>query len=290
MPTRAGYSHILAGQTANKLWFVQQYGVNVDQVDLATATWTRGPSLACDSCQPVAWGPDGRLWAGSDQGMWIFQGASGTQVTHVTSDQGLPAGPALAVAFAPNGFAWIGTTGGVALYTGTQITTVFTVASAGLADNTVNHLLAASDGSLWVATNTNLSHHMPDGQWVHYGPGNPFQSDVSVNGLAQDTSGAIWVATNGEGVYRFAAQAWTQFRPGVNGVRLPSNDVRCVTPSGGSVWFGTAQAGAARFDGANWQAFSVADGLIDASVNDISVDSSGVVWFATSGGVSAYQP
>jgi ligand-binding sensor domain-containing protein len=114
---------------------------------------------------------------------------------------------------------------------------------------------------------------------------------VRVNALAQDANGAIWVATAGQGVYRFAAEAWTQLLPAVGGVKLPSTEVLCVTPAGdGSVWFGTYQAGAARFDGTNWQAFTVANGLVNPDVNDIYVDSTGVVWFATSGGVTAYRP
>ncbi len=300
VPTQSGYRHILAG-LAGELWFVQQDGSNIDLLDLAGPTWQPIPSASCNSCAPLAWGPDGRLWAGSEQGMYIVKGAAAfraiqssiafSDVTHLTTDQGLPDGPAWAVAFASDGSTWIGTTAGVAVYAGAPITTVYTAANAGLADDSVNHLLAAGDGSMWVATNTDLSRRTPDGQWIHYGPGNPFQSDVRVNGLAQDSSGAIWVATDGEGVYRFAGDAWTQFRPGVGGVRLPSTEVLCVTPArDGSVWFGTARTGAARFDGKTWQAFAVADGLIDDSVNDIYVDSAGVVWFATSGGVSAYQP
>jgi ligand-binding sensor domain-containing protein len=142
-----------------------------------------------------------------------------------------------------------------------------------------------------VATNTDLSRRMPDDQWLHYGPGNPFQNNVFVSGLAEDAGGAIWVATDSEGVYRFAKGAWTQFRPSVGGVRLPSSQVLCVTVArDGSVWFGTQQAGAARFDGTSWQAFTGANGQLHSNVNDIYVDSAGVVWFATDGGVSAYRP
>jgi ligand-binding sensor domain-containing protein len=288
VPAQSTYGHILAGPTAGQIWFVQTSDINTDLFDLTRAAWTPGPSLPCDSCSPLAWGPDGRLWAGSDQGIWIVHGAN---ATHLASEQGLPAGQALALAFARDGSTWIGTNTGLALYAGSPITTVYTAANAGLADDSVNRLLAAADGSLWVATDADLSRRLPDHQWLHYGPGNPFQNNVRVNGLAQDASGAIWVATDGEGVYRFDKDTWTQFRPSVGGVRLPSNQVLCVTAArDGSVWFGTQQAGAARFDGTSWQAFTVADGLVDSNVNDIYVDRSGVVWFATGGGVSAYQP
>jgi ligand-binding sensor domain-containing protein len=56
------------------------------------------------------------------------------------------------------------------------------------------------------------------------------------------------------------------------------------------VWFGTVYANALRFDGENWQSVSVGEGLIHSNVNDVYVDEDGVVWFATSGGVTRYEP
>jgi ligand-binding sensor domain-containing protein len=288
VPSRTGYSHILAGQQPGQLWFVEENGGGTDYFNTTTAAWSAGPQLPCDACVPLAWGADGRLWAGSYSGMWIIQGGN---ATHLSAEQGLPAGPATSVAFAPGGRTWIGTAAGVAVYDGSKITDVFTAANAGLHDDTVGHLLAAADGSVWVATESDLSRHLPNGQWQHYKAGTPFTDDVRVNALAQDANGAIWVATAGQGVYRFAAEAWTQLLPAVGGVKLPSTEVLCVTAArDGSVWFGTYQAGAARFDGTNWQAFTVANGLVNLDVNDIYVDSIGVVWFATSGGVTAYRP
>ena len=58
----------------------------------------------------------------------------------------------------------------------------------------------------------------------------------------------------------------------------------------GSLWFGTDGAGAARFDGASWQAITGSDGLISPYVYAIHQDPSGRVWLATGGGVTAYQP
>jgi ligand-binding sensor domain-containing protein len=289
VPSRTGYWHILVGPTAGSLWFDENYGAVTNLMATVSDTWARGPDLGCDqSCLPLAWGPDGRLWAAGDDGAWVFKG---TQGTHLTTTVGLPEGRTAAVAFARDGSTWIGTENGAAVYKGSGVTVVYSSTNAGLADDKVAHLLADSDGSMWVATGNDLSRFTPDGKWVHYGPGDPFQDDVEVSSLAQDKTGAVWVGTYGEGAYRFAGGVWTQFRPGVNGVKLPSSQVQCITPAGdGSIWFGTAGAGAARFDGANWQAFTVADGLINGDINDIYVEANRTIWFATSGGVSALKP
>ncbi|MEK7278070.1 MAG: two-component regulator propeller domain-containing protein, partial [Chloroflexota bacterium] len=160
--------------------------------------------------------------------------------------------------------------------------------AAGLPDIHVRTLFAASDGSMWVGTELGLSHMLPDGTWEHFVVGNPFSYTVSITDIAEDSGGVIWITTEGDGVYRFADGNWEHFTFNDPGVALPSSYVRSVTVApDGSVWFGTA-SGAARFNGSEWLAFRLSDGLINANVNDIFVDDSGAAWFATSGGVSRW--
>jgi streptogramin lyase len=58
----------------------------------------------------------------------------------------------------------------------------------------------------------------------------------------------------------------------------------------GSVWFGIYYSGTLRFKDGAWESFTVEDGLISPNVTNVYVDSSGAVWFATSGGVTRYGP
>jgi len=290
VPTVPSFGAVKAGPEAGQVWFIEEYGVRSDVFDLASETWLPGPELNCDYCVPLARDALGRLWAGGDLGVWVFD-ASGDTVAHLTAAEGLPAESVYSVAFAPTGEAWLATPGGVAVYDGTSVTAVYDSQTAGLASDNVHAVWATSNGALWAASDHGLSRLDLSGEWTHFGAGDPFEAEVWVYDLAEDTSGAVWVATNGEGLYRYADGAWTNYKPGDDGVALPSTDISCITLApDGSLWFGTYYSGAAHYDGTTWQSFQIEDGLIHSNINDIFVDEQGSVWFATSGGVSRYRP
>jgi ligand-binding sensor domain-containing protein len=289
VPGVAAYGRILRAPNG-QLLFTQEYGSFVDRLDPDTETWSPATDLPCDYCAPLAFDAEGRLWAGGDLGLWVIRG--GGDALHLTTESGLPADLVTSVAFEQDvRRAWVGTEAGVARFDGQQVVDVLRADNAGLAGDFIQLVFAASDGSMWVAPEANLSRLRAGGAWQHFAAGDPFSYDVRVSDIAEDASGAIWVATAGDGVYRYAQGNWQRFHPDTRGVGLPSPDVNCLTVApDGSLWFGAYYSGAAHFDGNTWTTFGVGDGLIHSNVNDIYVDDAGTVWFATSGGVTRYRP
>ena len=57
----------------------------------------------------------------------------------------------------------------------------------------------------------------------------------------------------------------------------------------GNLWFSTVFEGLIRFDGESFVTFTTADGLADDSIRDIVEDEDGVLWIATTGGVSLFD-
>lgn len=57
----------------------------------------------------------------------------------------------------------------------------------------------------------------------------------------------------------------------------------------GTMWFGTYDHGAYRFDGVHWQNIIAQDGLIDNAIYCITLAPDGTLWFASQGGVSRYD-
>lgn len=287
VPTQPAFGGVLT-TPEGQLWFVREYGVDIDQFDPDTRQWSRPERLPCDYCVPLAFDAQGRVWAVSDRGLWIM---IGPEAVHLTTEAGLPSNNILSIALAAKGITWVGTDSGLVQLDGQQVTQVFNAENTGFYGNYIRKVLLASDGSVWVSTDANLSRLQPDGTWEHFTSGRPFSFDIRVNDLAEDATGAIWVATAGDGVYRFAEGEWTRFRSDDPGVILPNGDVTTVTVApDGRVWIGIANNGAARFDGQAWTLFTMKDGLIHANVNDIYVDEAGVAWFATSGGVTRWGP
>lgn len=285
IPSFSGLRRIVPNPATGELLFVEADWIRADIYNPANQTWARVPDLPC-GCGPLAYDAEGALWGGNENGLWIMRPDDTTQLT---TEFGLPSNVVPAVTLTADGKAWVGTGAGLALIENEQVTQVYT-ASVGFAGAYIRKIFVASDNSVWVSTELNLSHLKPDGVWEHFTNGNPFSYDVQVNAMAEDTSGAIWVGTSGDAVYRYANGQWTRFDPNAPGVKLPSAYVLAVAAApDGSVWFGT-DSGAARFDGANWSAYRVKDGLIQNRVLDVYVDTANAVWFATSGGVSRFGP
>lgn len=57
----------------------------------------------------------------------------------------------------------------------------------------------------------------------------------------------------------------------------------------GKLWFSTVFEGLVRYDGAEFVTFTTEDGLASDSVRDILEDDDGVLWIATTGGVTTYD-
>ncbi len=98
----------------------------------------------------------------------------------------------------------------------------------------------------------------------------------------------FWVGTEDNGLWRRDARGvWTQFGAADG---LGGDSVRCLLERGGQIWAGHARGGLSIWDGANWSHVGVLDGLPNARVNDLALDStSGDVWVATDGGLCKWN-
>jgi ligand-binding sensor domain-containing protein/tRNA A-37 threonylcarbamoyl transferase component Bud32 len=293
VPSFASYEKILQAPDG-QLWFrAGDYGLAVDRFNPNTQTWSRLLSLPCGYCTPLGFDANGNLWASSDDGLW-FIGKDG-KTTQLTVKDGLPMNELAsthnrAIAFAKDGTAWIATPKGVVVSDGKSIKQIYTAKSAGFSNDNIFALAMTGDGTLWVGTEKGVSHFKADGKWEHFSIGKPFTSRLErVRDLAS-LNNDIYVATHGDGFWHFSAQnsKWQQFLPTTPNVKLPSTDVNSITLGVYGVPFGyvgTAR-GAGYFAANDWSVLTAVDGqLIHSNVNDIFL-SGGVVYFATSGGVT----
>lgn len=271
-----------------KLIFVQLYGNGADQFDPASNIWTKVPAK---QDIPRAFDKKGQMWSGSGDGVWVF-GAD--KDTHITTDQGLPSNEVYEVVFGADGTAYIATGAGVAVFDGTKVTDTYTAAKNGLISDAIYALFMASDGSLWVGEQGGFSRRLPDGTWQHYTPDSLFGSGSSQYFLAfvEDGAGNIWVPTYGDGLYQFPKTGKpTRILSDDPGVGLTSNYLNAaVLAADGALWLGTEERGVVRYDGKTWKSYTIKDGLLANSVDGIYIEPGGLIWFATTGGVSRLKP
>ncbi len=108
-----------------------------------------------------------------------------------------------------------------------------------------------------------------------------------VNALA--VNGAIiWAATSG-GVVR-GDTLTRESRVVTIDDGLPANQAQAilVDPATGYVWVGTL-GGLARWDGASWRVWTVAQGLVADRVDGLGLDAAGRIWATTSAGASVWD-
>jgi ligand-binding sensor domain-containing protein len=140
-------------------------------------------------------------------------------------------------------------------------------------------------GQVWFGTTGGVS--ATDGiawsdLWLTRGPACNY-----VNAAIRDTRGDLWLATD-SGVTRVSRSGTTlSWRSFGQQAGLPHAWVRGLASEvGDRIWAATA-AGVGKFDGTQWSAFTVTDGLVSNDVLAVAVDSSRYKWFGTNGsGVS----
>jgi sugar lactone lactonase YvrE len=162
-----------------------------------------------------------------------------------------------------------------------------------LPSNAVHDIARLADGTMLAGTERGLAIWRPGataedpGTWEVVRASAQGLPDDSVLALAVANDGAIWVgAADGlaKAIPGDGEMTWERITAAQTGLRSNRIVELDVSPAG-EVWVGT-DGGAARFDGANWEAYTSANsGLPDDYVTAIAAGEESV-WFGTRAGLS----
>ena len=258
---------------------------------------------------------DGGLWIGThDRG--IIHLHQGRTDVFTTSD-GLSGNIICSLFEDHEGNVWVGTTRGIDRFRELPVNT--TSIKHGLSDT--NSLVAAADGSIWVATHGGLL-HWKDGQVATLTKADGLPDDM-VQSLYCDHRGRIWAFT-GHGLVYFAdgkfvavsgipsTEAYSITGDEADNLWLSGNrglthllkgrlvehfswsalgrrqQAKVVVSETGGVWLSFWTDGGVMYfkDGQVRANYTVADGLGRGHVSALRIDSDGVVWAGTEGGLS----
>lgn len=178
-----------------------------------------------------------------------------------------------------NNTLWVGTTGGLLKWNLTNSTYEKFIVSDGLVSNYVTSITIDSNNVKWIGTFGGISKF--DGiNWTNYNSSNSGLAFVGITDIEFDSSD-IWVGTR-NGLYKFDGIAnWVYFDTANSG--LSHNKITSILiDDNGDKWFGTF-AGADKFDGVNWINYTSANSGLLNSPSCIEMDSTGNIWFGTSG-------
>jgi len=256
----------------------------------------------------IAFDGAGRAWLATSQGVTL---ADGVAWRHGSAADGLPGRDIRAIAAGTDGSIWAGGDAGVArlspgatrwsLQPAVAYDPMARTDADGPGYTPVADIAVDARGDVWLAHGRGGLEDRPalsvfraaTGKWDHVPPVGPMGSGTQEDGppseqvtaVAFDAStDRLWSATWGRGVvfYDGARRAWR--RPATDG--LCSLFVWSLYARGGEVWAGCGDSqrgkGVAKWTGAGWAAWTVADGLPADEVAAFAV-AGGKVWLGTNG-------
>lgn len=225
------------------------------------------------------------VWIGTEQGAAHFDGAAWTIFT--TAD-GLPHNVVTSIAHHPtDGSIWFGTFGGVARLSNGRFES-FTAASSGLVNNVV-YGLTVTLPYLWVATTNGISRfNLGDRTWKTFDDKNTKMNEVWIYGVTSEPTGRgdTWFAIWGSGMMQVTQDGTFHSYQDpdeifdVDVVRNdgPLHEIQVAISAVGSVVYSGAYFGLTRYDGTNWNTWTVKDpdsGLPSDFINTVRMSPDG---------------
>ena len=224
--------------------------------------------------------PDGMLWVGTQQR--TVQAFDGNTFENFPIET--PGSSVHALAHDASGTLWIGTGKGIRrIVAGRLQSAPFGDALTG---KDVSSIQVDPDGAVWIGTTSGLFKY--DGRrllrWaIHDGlPSN------GIGPLLRTREGGLWMSTS-RSLARFDGQNFVE-PVLLSGLRVATGE-RLHQAKDGAIWFCSPdyEGAAYRYDGTTLSRLGEDDGLADEQVLGISETSDGVLWFATTKGVSRFD-
>jgi signal transduction histidine kinase/streptogramin lyase len=294
----------------------QNNPVHVSQ--LAHKAWRLREGAIPSAANAIAQTKDGYIWVGTDDGLYRFDGETYERI----GADSVPILNVVSLFVDREGSLWVGGSndfyhlegGGLRKRIGYQVEQMFQTTSgdivAGVRSPTqptavcriqkervdcseisdINHgaFNIVNDGrdGFWLSNHRNIKHRNADGG-VGLGD-SQFAWNGNITALGSDNHGRVWAGIHEAGrasrLFEKDALGWHAL-PELPGTRESTEIQTVFLDREGALWVGTSDAGIYRLIGNVIDRFDQSDGLSGNSVNDITQDSEGSVWVATSGGI-----
>jgi ligand-binding sensor domain-containing protein len=264
--------------SSNRIWVCTTHGASVIIGGTITNSYTSGNGLSGQVVYCVNQISSNAIYVGTNNGVTVF-----SNTLSITDTINNLYGPEITAIMYSNGTSYYGhENNGVTVIENGNMTNYSNW--DGLVGNTIYSIGETSDGNIWFANNSGITKY--DGmQWNCFNQtdGMPFYSARSI---AIDSLDNIWLTASSNSLFSFNQETCVQFP-------------LAIVPSGGHItkvqydkfnrlWAIFSYGGAAYFENGIWTSFTTNAPFSNYSVNDIFVENSSEIWFATSHGISHY--
>ncbi|MCP4154065.1 MAG: hypothetical protein GY757_40440 [bacterium] len=222
---------------------------------------------------------EGNIWIGSSGGASCLNSVN---IENFSRENAKIKNVVLDIIEDKKGRFWIGTSDGLSRYSNGKFER-FTKEN-GLINNNVNGLLEDRLGNIWISTVEGLCVYSSGAFTDYYTVKDGLSSNV-LFALVQDRNGIIWIGSKeGLNLYEKGNFSGPPFK------MKPSRVIKLLEDSKMNLWF-TSNDHLFKYSipKGKLNDFSRQEGLSNNAITYIFEDSSGRIWFATSGGLSSYR-
>jgi ligand-binding sensor domain-containing protein/serine phosphatase RsbU (regulator of sigma subunit) len=158
----------------------------------------------------------------------------------------------------------------------------------GLTGNIVTCMLEDTEQNLWIGTSANGLSILSNDCFDHFNKDDGLNENV-IQAIKQDANGNFWIASSGGGLQKLIQnkqELKIQSYTTKNG--FPEDLTTCIAlgnKNNNNVWIGTNSNGLIKFDGKWSTKFTENEGLISNKIYSVYIDSKGLVWCGTAGGI-----
>ena len=283
-------------------------------------SWTRLTGLPVDGVNSIAQTQDGYLWLGSRGGVIRYDGFEFKTVD-------LPAAASLrgcyveSLSRAKTGGFWFGVTRGAYGFFDERDGWTWGRDPQGGTDWSVNAVLEARDGTLWVAGEAVTERVPKKGPMEPIFDRYPEENAINTTSVCEDSQGRVWLGTANQGLYCWQDGKKTKFQDGLiekhiihaiaqdqagrlwlgteqglfcydsqfqkQEVYFPSCEIRALlVDRHGTLWIGTTGHGLARFRDGEFTSYQRVHGLANDDVMSLAEDREGNLWVGTRDGLT----
>lgn len=271
-----------------EIWVVGEEGVTVAAGADSTFYTADNSPLESNRLGAIVAAPDGVIWLGGDGALYRVAGENWTVYkAEEVNDANFPMRLITGLALADDGALWLGDIDGAICRfdPATRTCTAAFRAEPGMATAPLTSLALDAEGQLYFTTAGDGFSVYDGAGWERFARPAAGIRGNTVRAAAVGPDGALWIVTEA-GVQRVIAP---ERAPAL--MPPPPIDVATLqtihVANNGDLWVGGA--GAAMWNGQDWTAYTLTDGLAGAVVQAIAMDSRGRVWLGTEAGVSIWN-